>query len=119
MSFAPDRVGPFGVEELQCNRPHRRDRRKLDEPFGFAVREAAGDARESVEARDQKACCSLRAGIGSHESAIFARASDVSCYGPVTRFQTFWTSLATCALPSDAAKFRAPAANTFAPDGAS
>ena len=115
MRVTPDRVGTLGLEKLECDGAHRCHGRELDEPLRLSVGQSARDTRKRVEARDQEVGGAFGAALGRHETAIFAFQSDVSCYGWTSRAQTFSSSRVTCASAREAAKFSAPAANTFAP----
>src|SRR4029079_6697215 len=91
--LAPDRLGPLGLQRLEGDGVHRRDRGKLHQAFGLCIAELRGDAGERVEAcheesggafttRELGHRSNLRAGIGRSSPSVTAQSRAWHRTGP-------------------------------------
>jgi hypothetical protein len=74
--LAPDRLGLLGLQRLERDRVHRRDRGELDEALRFSVTQLRGNGRERIEACNEKPGRSFGSSQLGHPW-MFAKASDV------------------------------------------
>ena len=73
--IAPDRLGPLRSEQVERDRPHRRDGCQLDQALRLAVVKLGRGARHCLQACDEEARRPFGTGLVDH-ARIFAGGSD-------------------------------------------